>query len=106
MGAAWMPGRLFRVEWYPGALYEPLGQGKVYGELYELSDPMMLLTQLDLYEGTGEAFRQPWEYIRVQVSVQADAASENSIVAWTYLYNHPVERLALLPSGNFRLPIQ
>ncbi|SDK29497.1 Uncharacterized conserved protein YtfP, gamma-glutamylcyclotransferase (GGCT)/AIG2-like family [Catalinimonas alkaloidigena] len=105
VSAAWMPGRLFRVEWYPGALYEPTCDGKVHGEVYALEEPLALFAQLDVYEGIGDTFPQPWEYVRTQVPVQREAVADNPILAWTYLYNHPVERLTPLPSGDFRLPI-
>jgi gamma-glutamylcyclotransferase (GGCT)/AIG2-like uncharacterized protein YtfP len=50
IGAASMPGRLYRVGWYPGLVAGAAGASRVHGEVYELADPARSLAWLDEYE--------------------------------------------------------
>lgn len=59
LGAAQMPGLLYRISWYPGATDRPsesiqFSDSWVHGELWRLND-MQLLDTIDQYE---ESFPQ------------------------------------------------
>jgi gamma-glutamylcyclotransferase (GGCT)/AIG2-like uncharacterized protein YtfP len=93
-------GRLYLVRHYPGAVDSEEGD-RVHGELYRVRE-MAAFAMLDEYEGCGAGAPQPAEYVRVQRPViRADGAV---VTAWIYLYNRPIERLPLIPSGRFLPP--
>ena len=51
IGEASIPGRLYRVGWYPGLVEAAAGSARVHGEVYALNDPASSLAWLDAYEG-------------------------------------------------------
>jgi len=53
-----------------------------------------LLRELDAYEGCGEGFAEPTQYIRQMLPVTLNDQMEE---AWTYLYNWPVAQLPASP---------
>ena len=73
VGEAWMPGTLYDLGWYPGAVAE--GDQVISGELYRLPEPRSALRSLDAVEGG--------EFRRVAVRVRlADGGTRR---AWVYL---------------------
>ena len=50
LGRARMPGRLYRIRWYPGMRPPRDPEDVVTGELYRLRQPSKTLTALDEYE--------------------------------------------------------
>lgn len=91
-------GIMYEVSGYPGAVYIPDAASRVYGTLLKLHDPPKILAQLDEYEGVGDRFPEPNEYVRLQIPIKTP--SEN-IACWTYLYNWPVDHLQVIASGNY-----
>lgn len=92
------PGQLYRVSWYPGAVYEPKSATKVYGEIYHLHDFQGLMQELDDYEDVKE--QEPDSlYVRRLVPVW----TENGAIytSWVYLYNQSLAHATLLASGKF-----
>ncbi len=94
-------GRLYLVHHYPGVVDSAVTDDRVHGELYRVHSGAAFAI-LDEYEGCGPNVPQPAEYVRVQRSVVR--ANGTVVTAWIYLYNHPVERLPLIPSGRFLPP--
>ncbi|CAG5012805.1 hypothetical protein DYBT9275_05251 [Dyadobacter sp. CECT 9275] len=98
-GLGRIPGKLYRVSWYPGAVYEPQASEKVYGEVYKPHNPTDLFMELDDYEDVSEDEKASL-YLRRVVPV---TLSNNEILhCWAYLYNQPVAGLELIKNGNFR----
>jgi len=99
LGEASCRGRLYMVKHYPGLVLSDDATDIVHGELYRLRAPEDLLREFDMYEACGEGFPEPTQYIRqtLQVALADGSTSE----AWTYLYNWPVAKLALIESGRF-----
>ena len=64
VGEGSFPGLLYDLGDYPGAIFIPECQSKVYGTIHYLSNPANTLRLLDKYEETGPEFQQPNEYIR------------------------------------------
>lgn len=100
IGTATIPGRLFRVSWYPAVRLDPTGT--VHGEVYRLAGPVATLAWLDEYEGivpgpTGVA--ESDEYERRTVAVRL--ATGDAVGAWVYLYRRPVDGLTEVPSGRW-----
>lgn len=93
-----MPGRLFHVSWYPGALYEPESPYRVWGELLSLDKPEGVWPVLDDFEGYESHNLVDSLYLRRQVAVECLGASLN---AWTYIYNQRVDPRQWVPSGRW-----
>jgi gamma-glutamylcyclotransferase (GGCT)/AIG2-like uncharacterized protein YtfP len=97
-GATW-PGRLYRVDGYPGAVASREPGATIRGELYRLVDPEETLAILDDYEECGPAFGPESEYRRLVTRVTRTDGTQ--VPAWIYLYNRPVDGLELIASGDF-----
>jgi gamma-glutamylcyclotransferase (GGCT)/AIG2-like uncharacterized protein YtfP len=99
IGEASCRGRLYLVKHYPGLVLSEEASEVVFGELYRLRQPKELLREFDMYEGCGEGFAAPTEYVRqmLPVTLGDGAVSE----AWTYVYNWPVAHLPRIASGRF-----
>lgn len=96
--ATWQ-GRLYRVDFYPGAVPSDDPAARVHGEVYRLRRPMFALADLDRYEACGPGFAAPTEYLRELHPVRLRDGRE--VLAWVYVYNRPVEGLELITSGDF-----
>ena len=99
VGEARCRGRLYLIRHYPGLVASDDPAEIVFGELYRLRAPDVLLREFDMYEACGEGFSEPTEYVRqlLQVMSGEGAAGE----AWTYIYNWPVTGLPRIASGRF-----
>jgi gamma-glutamylcyclotransferase (GGCT)/AIG2-like uncharacterized protein YtfP len=98
IGKGYFNGKLFRVEWYPGALYEPDAPTLVHGEIYQLNSPE-ILEELDEYEDVMKDEAASL-YVRKVVPVRNNQGV--SIPCWVYLYNRPVSDLPLIGDGYFK----
>jgi gamma-glutamylcyclotransferase (GGCT)/AIG2-like uncharacterized protein YtfP len=94
-----MPGKLYEVSGYPGAIESSDAGHKVFGELYKILDQQSLLEQLDEYEECSDRFQMPHEYCRKLCSIEL--ISGDSVVAWVYLYNYDVSTLHQIISGDY-----
>ena len=92
-------GRLYRIDWYPGAVPSDDPDETVHGEIYLMQHPELILPQLDRYEETGPDFPEPHEYVRRRQPVRL--LSGECLSAWIYLYNRPVDSLMRISSGDF-----
>ncbi|RIV22251.1 gamma-glutamylcyclotransferase [Fibrisoma montanum] len=129
VGTGYLPGKLFEVDWYPGAVYQPTeanstgpNRSDVPSDLTRsrsdgTSDPYVPLTNhVPLI--TGDVFRlhHPAEmltFLDDYEDVSADGTGlyvrellpvtllGQPITAWVYLYNRPVTQLVLIESGDF-----
>jgi len=98
IGKGYFNGKLFRVEWYPGALYEPDAPTYVHGEIYQLHS-LEILKELDDYEDILEDEAASL-YVRKVVPVRD--GQEVVRDCWVYLYNKPVSDLPLIEDGYFK----
>jgi gamma-glutamylcyclotransferase (GGCT)/AIG2-like uncharacterized protein YtfP len=113
IGTARCRGRLYLVKHYPGLALSDAAGDIVFGELYRLRAPEILLREFDMYEACGEGFAAPTEYVRQMLTVTLDQAAASEAThealthealtqeAWTYIYNWPVARLPRIASGRF-----
>ncbi|CAG5071610.1 hypothetical protein DYBT9623_03605 [Dyadobacter sp. CECT 9623] len=97
VGEGYFHGKLYKIDWYPGAVYEPQSAEKVYGEIFEILDPG-ILQELDEYEDVLED-QAASLYIRREIPIFTE--NELPVSCWTYLYNQPVHDLQLIQSGIF-----
>ncbi len=99
LGPATCQGRLYRVTWYPALVPSSNPEDRVHGEAYRLRHPEKTLPVIDDYEGIGPQHEDPTEYVRCLRPIQIHGS--DPVEAWTYLYQHPTDKLTLLPSGRF-----
>jgi gamma-glutamylcyclotransferase (GGCT)/AIG2-like uncharacterized protein YtfP len=99
VGAASMPGRLYRVGWYPGLVEAAAGGSRVHGEVYALADPAGSLAWLDDYESIVPGKEASNEYVRAERAVQL--ASGQQVTAWVYLYQRDVTGVQLVADGRW-----
>ncbi|WP_192579102.1 gamma-glutamylcyclotransferase family protein [Fibrisoma limi] len=130
VGIGFLPGKLYYVDWYPGAVYQPTG-ATVTGQYR--SDVPSDITNLVGSDGTsdqhsplidqapfitGDVFRlhHPAEMLTFLDDYEDVTADGKGIyvrellpvmllgqptTAWVYLYNRPVTQLVLIESGDF-----
>ncbi len=97
-GEGWLPGRLYRVSWYPGAIYQQDHSGKIWGELYRMYDGGTLLEELDAYEEiVPDVVASPYVRRILPVFLENGAI----ITSWVYLYNQSVQGVEEIASGRF-----
>lgn len=99
IGYATYQGKLYNVDAYPGVVPSLKSSDRIVGEVYHLLKPDLILSRLDKYEECSDNFLKPTEYIRTIQPVQF--VNGEIITAWIYLYNHSVDKLPLVPSGDF-----
>ncbi|MDX1676553.1 gamma-glutamylcyclotransferase family protein [Arsukibacterium sp.] len=99
LGQGYLQARLYRVNYYPGAVSTDNPDWQVTGEVYQLKLPALLLAELDQYEACGPGFASPAEYLRLQQQITLE--NGEIISAWVYIYNHPIDGLQQILSGDF-----
>ena len=99
VGEATYQGKLYKINYYPGAVPSKITSDEVTGEIFRLCDPNLVLSRLDQYEECGTGFKEPTEYIRVLQDVRLLNGEIYS--AWIYLYNRTLCNIHLIPSGDF-----
>jgi len=92
-------GKLFNIGNYPGAVVDNVLGTYVYGSIFLIDDSVGVLKELDDYEGFGDDFAQPNEFVRELVEVETEGIM---LICWVYLYNHPVKGLPVIKSGRYR----
>ena len=95
-------GKLFKIDYYPGAVPSEGTADKVFGEVYEIIEPESVLPLLDKYEECGPGFEAPTEYVRERRSVTL--TDRRTLTSWIYIYNRPTEGLQQITSGDFLKP--
>lgn len=96
LGSAKLSGQLFKIDWYPGAIYQPESSSRVIGDLYEVSNQK--LQELDDYEGCASDHPQPHEYRRINVTVMTEQG-ETNCQFWEYAWN--LSKHKLIQSGDW-----
>jgi gamma-glutamylcyclotransferase (GGCT)/AIG2-like uncharacterized protein YtfP len=72
---------------------------RVRGEVYEVTNPSLVLNVLDDLEGYRPAEPDASLYIRVLTPVTLDEGG--TVEAWTYFYNAPLGRAERIASGDY-----
>lgn len=100
VGEGYFMGKLYRISWYPGAVYLPgdQDQSRVFGEIYQIHEFDDLIKKLDAYEEVCEDEIASL-YLRKRVPVYQPDGS--LVPCWTYLYNQHLHNLPLIESGRF-----
>jgi len=93
-----MPGSLYKVDFYPGAVQEYESGRMILGELYQLHEPEKVFEVLDTYEGYDPQQPEQSLFVRQQAEVYA---GDQPLTSWVYVYNLPTDELLLIESGDF-----
>ncbi len=91
LGRARMPGRLYRIRWYPGMRPPRDSDDLVTGELYKLRQPSKTLAALDEYE---EQYHRELH--------RATLESGRAFLAWVYMYSQPRPEDCYIVSGEWQ----
>ena len=88
---------LFDVGIYPAAV--PASDRRVWGEVYEMTHPAIVMGALDEVEGYRPDEPDASLYTRMLTPVTLDDGT--TVVAWAYFYNAPLGRAERIASGDY-----
>ena len=91
-------GRLYDIGEYPGAVIGNTEERYIYGSIFMMDDPDIILKVIDDYEGVGGLYQHPHEYIRETVSIYT---TNDIMECWMYLYNLPVAAYNEITTGDY-----
>jgi gamma-glutamylcyclotransferase (GGCT)/AIG2-like uncharacterized protein YtfP len=97
IGRGSIQGSLFDLGLYPAAV--PAPDGHVWGEVYEMTDPVPVLAALDEVEGYRHDDPDRSLYLRQQTDVSLPGGALAR--AWVYFYNAPLGRAPRIASGDY-----
>lgn len=99
IGDGKLKGRLYDTGNYPGATAGGEYGEVIHGSVYRLNDIARVLKELDDYEGFGDDYEQPNEFIRQPAEIEI---GNRLLQCWVYFYNHSVTGLSPIISGKYR----
>ena len=95
----YMQGQMYEAGGYPGVVESGNPEDVIYGDIFSINSPGILLPILDEYEECTDDFPLPHEYVRKKMSISMPDGS--SLSAWVYVYNHDVAGFKLVESGDY-----
>lgn len=96
-GRGSISGLLFDLGIYPAAV--PADDSQVWGEVFEMSHPTIVLQALDELEGFRAAEPESSLYTRMLTPVTLEDG--RVVEAWAYFYNAPLGRAERIYSGDY-----
>jgi gamma-glutamylcyclotransferase (GGCT)/AIG2-like uncharacterized protein YtfP len=97
IGRGSIQGALFDLGIYPAAV--PSLDGRIWGEVYEMSDGAAVLAALDDIEGYRHDDPDRSLYMRMQAAVTLPDGT--TAEAWVYFYNAPLGGAQRIASGDY-----
>jgi gamma-glutamylcyclotransferase (GGCT)/AIG2-like uncharacterized protein YtfP len=97
LGRGWIEAALFDLGIYPAAV--PAPDGRVWGEVYQMHDPVSALAALDEIEGYCADEPDSSLYTRRETPITFGDGTET--LGWVYFYNAPLGRAERIPSGDY-----
>jgi gamma-glutamylcyclotransferase (GGCT)/AIG2-like uncharacterized protein YtfP len=97
LGRGSIEAALFDLGIYPAAV--PAPGGAVWGELYRVDEPLIVLAALDDIEGYRPGDHDRSLYVRSRAVVALPDGRAES--AWVYFYNAPLGQAARISSGDY-----
>lgn len=95
-------GKLYKISYYPGAVYNGLEKSKVYGSIFSLSNATHVFSFIDEYEDYNQNNPDHKNlYLRQKIIAYGTSGKEYS--TWVYLFNQPTNNYKLIKSGVFEL---
>jgi gamma-glutamylcyclotransferase (GGCT)/AIG2-like uncharacterized protein YtfP len=99
VGKASVPGKLYDLGKYPGAILDPSSQTRVFGRVFELPEDQGVLQALDSYEEFKPDDLDNSLFVREQITVSL--RDGRSIQCWIYVYNQDTGTAPLVSSGDY-----
>lgn len=96
-GRGTIEAALFDLGIYPAAV--PATDGRVWGEIYEMTHPAIVLRALDELEGFRPGEQDSSLYVRALTPVTTEGGE--MVDAWAYFYNAPLGRAQRIESGDY-----
>lgn len=97
LGRGTIAGALFDLGIYPAAV--PASDACVWGEVYRMTHPTIVLQALDEFEGCRADDPESSLYTRELTRVTLEDG--RAVEAWAYFYNAPLGRAERIPSGDY-----
>ena len=97
VGRGWIAAALFDLGIYPAAVPDPTG--RVWGEVYQMQEPEVVLGALDEIEGYCPSEPDASLYMREETPVTYQDGAAGA--AWAYFYNAPLGRAERITSGDY-----
>ncbi|MCI4670638.1 MAG: gamma-glutamylcyclotransferase [Bacteroidia bacterium] len=98
LGEGLMEGKLFMIDYYPGAIYSSDSIQKVRGDVYKLNEKDSTFQVLDNYEDFIPGDPENSAFIRKIVPIQYE---DQVLHCWVYLYNQDYSTYQIIPSGDY-----
>ena len=92
-----LTGHIYRVDVFPGVIYDDQIENLVHGEVFELMDPDHALRILDRYENAKPLVHLDPDYERRLRPIKTDQGILN---CWVYEYLKPVNPATIIESGE------
>lgn len=89
VGTGRVPGWLYDLGAYPGAIPDPAAPAAIVGEVFELPEQPARLAAIDAYEEFDPERPASSPYRRVSVEVTLEGGG--SCVGWMYVLNRPMD---------------
>jgi len=99
LSAGSMPGRVYDLGDFPGAVFDAAAATRVHGEVFEFPSESRLLCQLDEYEGFMPADTSQGLFIRERRPITLTGGTQ--LPCWVYLYNRDPGNSPLIPGGDY-----
>ncbi|MDQ1638128.1 MAG: hypothetical protein QOF62_1467 [Pyrinomonadaceae bacterium] len=99
IGTASIPGRLYDLGDYPGAVVDASANTSIHGELVELPEDETVLDSLDKYEEFDPD--NPKQSLFVRRKVNARLVNGENVDAWMYVYNKQPGDAPIIPGGTY-----
>ncbi len=99
IGDGFVYGRLYNLGDFPGVVLSKSLRNKVYGRVFELPDDPAILSRIDEYEEFFADKKSKSLFLRKQVPVKL--LNGDHMKCWIYVYNKDVTPSKLIASGNY-----
>ena len=104
LGEGMLPGCLYDLGEYPGAVPDPRSESRIVGEVLDLPGDQRFLARLDDYEGIDP--NDPDSGLFVRVKCEVTLADGRKLDCWVYRYNQQTSSMTQIPNGDYLLWLQ
>jgi gamma-glutamylcyclotransferase (GGCT)/AIG2-like uncharacterized protein YtfP len=100
VGEGAVPGLLYDLGEYPGAVIDAEAKQRIFGTVYQLPEDQTVLSRMDTYEDFRPAAPDESLFLRIRQQVEMDA--RGSVECWMYVYNQPLLGAPVVTGGRWR----
>jgi acetylornithine aminotransferase/acetylornithine/N-succinyldiaminopimelate aminotransferase len=99
-----VPGKLFDLGDYPGAVIDPNTESRIIGEILELPDDQSILAALDAYEGFDREDLDSSLFTRIKHQAELDNGLR--MECWVYVYNRQTSLAPIISHGDYLMTME